>query len=157
MISLAPAALAAKNARSRASISSDAARGGSTYTSSAPSVGDQVAEALDVLVESALVARLEHDDEVRERRVLDRLRRCPSSSPRAAVIAAIDIMSMYSRISGATPLWTILGTAVGDLRDGAERREHGRGVRRAADRDEAIASVTTASVPSEPTMSWVRS
>ncbi len=53
---------------------------------------------------------LEHHDEVRQRCLLD-LRRDTELEARAPVIAAIDIMSMYSRINGATPLATIFGTA----------------------------------------------
>ncbi len=53
----------------------------------------------------------------------------PSSRPRAAVIAAIDIMSMYSRIIGASAALHDPRHRLGDLGDGAKGREHGRGMR----------------------------
>ena len=72
------------------------------------------------------------------------------------MIAAIVSMSMYSRISGPTPLATIAGTAAvtsSSVGNGASTVAwcSGRGY------SLSVASVTSASVPSEPMMSWVRS
>ena len=76
--------------------------------------------------------------------------------PALAVIPAIEIMSMYSTRSGPTPLATTGGTAAATrstVAKGANRVVWcpGRGCSRRMTR------VTRARVPSEPTISWVRS
>ncbi len=71
-------------------------------------------------------------------------------------MAAMVRMSMYSRISGPTPLATTSGTAAvtsSSVANGASTVA--AWARRGWSR--RIASVTSASVPSEPMMSWVRS
>ena len=76
--------------------------------------------------------------------------------PALAVIPAMEIMSMYSTRSGPIPLATTGGTAAATSSTVANGASSvvwwpGRGCRR------RIARVTRARVPSEPTMSWVRS
>jgi hypothetical protein len=76
------------------------------------------------------------------------------SSPWA--ITAMVRLSMYSRISSPTPLATTCGTAAvtsaGEANGASSVAWQGsRGYSR------SVASVTRAKVPSEPTISWVRS
>ena len=154
-ISSAPAALATKNARSLASISARAEVDGSTKTSRAPR-SSRIAAADSVSASNAAAVRVSRRTTshaaVFSRSSLD----TPSSSDAAREIPTIVTASRYSRMDGASPAASRLGTAaVTALRsEKATRRVEALG-RAGASR--SVTSVTSARVPSEPMTSWVRS
>ena len=95
-------------------------------------------------------------DEVGERRAAASSSGTPSSRLNRRVMPPIVSTSMYSTMSGPMPLATTRGTACitsSSVRNGARTVAWcaGRGYSR------SVASVTSASVPSEPMISCVRS
>ena len=134
MMSLAPFCFATQNAFSRASSSSAAERGGSTYTSSAPSSREQLGDRDRVVVDPVGVVLLDDDDQVRRRSRPARPAGCRGRARRSRWSRPCSSASMYSRISGFTPLLHDARHRGRHLVERAERREHRRGVRRDADR-----------------------
>ena len=119
---------ATQNAFSRASISSWPAPGGSTKTSIAPSSASSSPTACTS--SSRRSARAFSSTTTRYASALPRISSgTPSFRPSWLIIAAIVRMSMYSSISGPTPLATTLRHRGGHFVERREGREQRRGVR----------------------------
>ena len=120
-----------------------------------PELVEQGAEAFDVLIDPIGLHALQDDDEVGQGPRLDLLGDA-QVDPGGWVMPPITSTSTYSRIDGSMPLCTMWGTA--SATSPACRTAPAPWPRR-SDRGctFTVTSVVTASVPSEPTSSWVRS
>ena len=151
MMSSAPAAFATQNAFSRASISCWPRRGRQHVHVDGAELGQQLGE----LAARPRRAGRRCGSPARRRGRRASARCTSSGTPSSRPTSRVDARpwsarSMYSRISGPTPLADDPRHRVHHLVERGERREHGRLVLRAAGRACSVASVTSASVPSEP-------